>query len=344
MKNKINEMLESIVYVFLIILVIFASVYGSIYIRLIPLLFILGIVGNAIFKRQIITTALGFVISLCINYLKTPTDLMYVLFVSATMSLNVIVGEAFGKYLLKLLSGIKDKERCKDKKILKPTFVLIVTLVIALLIHNITNGSIITYQECKKELNQYLKKNYGSTDTFKEINVNYYMYKNPRYIFYLSNANQNDVYKFTVYVNENDMIIDEYKDSVTSSKVNEINKVLTDCIINLDDSSKYDKLFIKPKIVEDDKISLEISKSVSCIDKITTETFAKEVVSYLEDIKKSSVYEEIEQVELSLKCTGNLSDSLISIIFIDDYDLAIEEKSDISYKYILKSFNMEYDY
>lgn len=343
MENKIKDVFESIIYVFLVILVIFASVYGSIYVRLIPLLFILGIIGNAVFKRQIITTVFGFCVALCINYLKTPSDMAYVLFVSATMCLNIIIGEAFGKYITKLIDGIKEKERFTDKKILKPTFVLIVTLIIALLIHNFTNGSIITYQECRKDLKKYLKENYTNAEKFKEVNVNYYLYKNPRYIFYLSNTEINEVYKFTVYVDEDNMIIDGYKEATQNNKLSEINTALTKCIINLDDSSKYDDINIKPRMVEDDRVSLEISKNVNKINEETTESFAKEIVSYLDDIKKSGVYDKIEQVDLYLKCIEDPNMSLASIIYLDDYNLSVEEKSDISYKYILKALKMEYE-
>lgn len=344
MENKIKDVFESIIYVFLVILVIFASIYGSIYIRLIPLLFILGIIGNAVFKRQIITTVFGFCVALCINYLKTPSDIIYVLFVSATMCLNIIIGEVFGKYVVKLVDGIKEKEKFKDKKILKPTFVLIVTLVIALLIHNFTNGSIITYQECKKDLKKYLKENYTNAEKFKEVNVNYYLYKNPRYIFYLSNVDINEVYKFTVYIDEDNMIIDGYKESTQNNKINEINNALTKCVIKLDDSSKYDNISIKPRIVEDDRVSLEISKNVKEINEETTEEFAKEIVSYLDDIKNSGVYDQIEQVDLYLRCLEDINESLASIIYIEDYNLAVKEKSDISYKYILKALKMEYDH
>lgn len=342
MESKKREVFESFVYIFLIILVIFASVYGSINIRLIPLLFILGIVGNALFKRQIMTTVLGFIVALCINYLKTPTDIAYVFFTSSLMCLNIIMGEVFGKYILKILELIKQKEE-KNKKIV-PICILTFTFVLSILIHNFTNGSIITYQECKKSLNEYLKENYSNFEKFKEINANYYLYKNPRYVFYLANTDIGEVYKFTVYVNEENMIIDGYKEAVQSNKTREINTALTNCILKLEDSSKYDDLSIKAKFANDDKVCVEISKVVNDIDEKSLEKFAKEIVSYLDDIKDSSVYEKIEQIDLSLKCSDKEKTGVASIIYLDEYNLAIEEKSNIPYKYILKALSMEYDY
>lgn len=342
MESKKREVFESIVYIFLIILVIFASVYGSINIRLIPLLFILGIVGNALFKRQIMTTVLGFIVALCINYLKTPTDIAYVFFTSSLMCLNIIMGEVFGKYILKILELIKQKEE-KNKKIV-PICILTLTFVLSILIHNFTNGSIVTYQECKKSLNEYLKENYSNSEKFKEINANYYLYKNPRYVFYLANTDIGEVYKFTVYVNEENMIIDGYKEAVQSNKTREINTALTNCILKLEDSSKYDDLSIKAKFANDDKVCVEISKVVNDIDEKSLEKFAKEIVSYLDDIKDSSAYEKIEQIDLSLKCSDKEKTGVASIIYLDEYNLAIEEKSNIPYKYILKALSMEYDY
>lgn len=343
MENKAREVFESIVYIFLVILVIFASVYGSINIRLIPLLFILGIVGNSLFKRQIMTTVLGFIVALCINYIKTPTDIVYVCFTSSTMCLNIIMGEVFGKYILKIIKLIKEKEENKNKRIV-PVCVLALTFIFSILIHNFTNGSIVTYQECKNSLNEYLKENYSNSEKFREINANYYLYKNPRYVFYLANTDINEVYKFTVYVNEKNMIIDGYKDFVQSNKVREINTVLTNCILKLEDNSKYDDLTIKAKFANDDKVCVEISKIVDNIDDKSLEDFSKKIASYLEDINKCSVYDKIEQIDLSLKCSNEENVGVASIIYLDDYNLAIEEKSNIPYKYILKALSMEYDY
>ena len=342
MENKFKEILESIVYIILLIIVIFASVYGSIYIRFIPLLFLLGIVGNLVFKRKIITTILGFLISLCINYLKTPLDIFYVIFVSATMSLNIVIGEALGKCIYEIVTKIKNKEK-NNKKIAIYGFLSIITLVLALLIHLFTNGSVVSYNESKEKLNDYLEENYSNISKFKELNANYYLYKNPRYIFYLLNTEINEIYKFTVYVNEDNLIIDEYKEVTQKNKIDEIDLKITQAILSLDDKSKYDDLGTKVKFSKEDKITIEISKNVEKIDDTSKEEFSKEIVSYLDDIKNSGVYEKIEQLDLSLKCTSKV-ESIVSIVYLDDYNLVINEKTDLPYKYILKSLNMEYDY
>lgn len=343
MENKTREFFESIVYIFLIILVIFASSYGSISIRLIPLLFILGIVGNAIFKRHIMTTILGFIVALCVNYIKTPTDIAYVFFTSASMSLNIIMGEIFGKYILKIVDIAKEKSDNKKEKTIS-ICILVLTLLLSMLIHNFTNGSVVTYQDCKKSLNEYLRKNYTNPEKFKEINANYYLSKNPRYVFYLANTDINEVYKFTVYLNEKDMIIDGYKEYVQSSKIKEIDSAITNCIVKLEDNSKYDDLNIKAKFANDDKVCIEISKDVEKINDKSLDSFSKEVVSFLEDIKECSAYDKIEQIDLSLKCKNQEEVGVASIIYLKEYNLVIEEKSDIPYKYILRALNMEYDY
>lgn len=344
MESKGKDILESIVYIIFVILVIFASVYGSIYIRLIPLLFVLGIVGNAVFKRQMLTTILGFVVSLSINYLKTPTDIMYVLFISSIMCFNIVMGEAFGKCLQDFITRIKEGESIKDKKGLRTICLLLLTIGTTLLLHSITTGSIGSYQECRKNLSSYLEENYINADKFKEINVNYYAYKKPRYVFYLSNTDIKEIYKFTVYVNEEDMIIDGYKEAVQNNKITQVSNALANSIINSEDSSKYDDFDIKVKTASDDKLCVEICKNVKLIENNTVDEFAKKVALYLDDIKNSGVYDKIEQVNLLLKSKDKPDTSIVSIIYMKEYNLAVEEKSDISYKYILKALKMEYDY
>lgn len=344
MENKLREIMESIVYIFLIVLVIFASVYGSIYIRLIPLLFILGIVGNLVFKRQVLTTILGLVVALCINYLKTPSDIFYVLFISASMCLNIILGEAFGKIILKLISSIKEKKNYFDKKNILFSFAGALLVILELTLHNYANGSIVSYQECRKNLKEYLKENYSNYDRFKEINVSYYAYKNPRYIFYLSNMDVREISKFTVYVNEDNMIIDEYKDLIQNNNISKINDAINSCVVNLEDSSKYDDLNIKVKYSFDDKVCLEISKKVENVDEISTNDFSREVAEFLEDISLIDVYKNIYEIDLSIKSKTNLNEGLASIVYLQEYNAAIEDKSDIAYKYVLKSLNMEYEY
>jgi hypothetical protein len=58
--------IEGIVYSLLIIVTIIAITIGPIYIKFIPILYILGILGNMLFKRPIITSIFACIVSICI--------------------------------------------------------------------------------------------------------------------------------------------------------------------------------------------------------------------------------------------------------------------------------------
>lgn len=57
--------IEGFVYSLLIIVTIIAITIGPIYIKFLPILYILGILGNMLFKRPIITSIFASIVSIC---------------------------------------------------------------------------------------------------------------------------------------------------------------------------------------------------------------------------------------------------------------------------------------
>lgn len=332
---SLKESIGKIIYIVFILLVVFSSIYGNIYIRMVPLLFILGLVGRIGFKKQVMTTFLGFIVSLCINYLKTPSDIAYIFLMSGIMAFHIALGEVFSEFLLKCLK--KEENAKKSKKIISG-ILLVCVFILELGVHQVTNGNPLSYQEAKKKLLDYMNTKYENGNQFQELNVNYYVYPSPRYVFFMVNAG--NVSKFSIYLTDN-VIIDEYEEENKSNQLERIESTLTDCIVRLEDNSKYDNINIKAKFVEDNKICLNIEKNVSTINQEELENFAKEIVSYLEDIKKSTVYQEIDQLLISLKNPTNIQENLVSTIYIEAYEKNLEERSILSYKYILKAFHTE---
>ena len=334
-KIDLKESIGKVVYIFFILLVVFSSIYGNIYIRMIPLLFILGIVGRIGFKKQVMTTFLGFIVSLCINYLKTPSDIAYIFLMSGMMAFHIAIGEIFAECLLKILK--KEENSKKSKKVIG-SVLLFCILIIELGVQQVTNGNPFSYQEAKKKLFEYMNTKYEDVSQFQELNANYYVHPSPRYVFFMVNAGT--VSKFSVYLTDN-VIIDEYEEENKINQLERVESILTDCIVKLEDNSKYDDINIRAKFVEDNKICLNIEKNISTINQEELEKLAKEIVSYLEDIKESTAYQEIDQLLISLKNPTNMQENLVSTIYIEAYEKNLEERSILPYKYILKAFHTE---
>lgn len=337
MEKEINlkESIGKVIYIFLILLVVFSSIYGNIYIRMIPLLFMLGLVGRIGFKKQVMTTFLGFIVSLCINYLKTPSDIAYIFLMSGIMAFHIALGEVFAEFLLKCL---KKEENGKKAKKIASGILFVCVCILELGVHQVTNGNPFSYQEAKKKLFNYINTKYQEGNQFYELNANYYVYPSPRYVFFMVNAG--NVSKFSIYLTDN-VIIDEYEEENKTNQLERVEEILTDCIVKLEDNTKYDNINIKAKFVEDNKICLTIEKNVATINQEELEKLAKEIVSYLEDIKGSSVYHEIDQLLISLKNSTNMQENLVSTIYIEAYEKNLEERSILPYKYILKAFHTE---
>ena len=64
--KNIIKYIEAIIYILAIIVGIFACNSGPIYIKMLPILFILGFVGRIIFDRPVMTTIFGIVTAICI--------------------------------------------------------------------------------------------------------------------------------------------------------------------------------------------------------------------------------------------------------------------------------------
>ena len=104
LNNKTINYIEAIVYICAIIICIFVCNSGPIYIKMLPILFLLGFVGRIIFDRPVVTTIFGIVTSLCIVKLLSNTDFWNNFFLSLCTGLNISLGELFGQYYIKSIT------------------------------------------------------------------------------------------------------------------------------------------------------------------------------------------------------------------------------------------------
>lgn len=343
--KKQLEYIEAVIYILAVIIVIFCKVYGSIYFNFIPLLVILGVVGSLIFKRGVVTTVFGLVVSICIVYTKGNMDLLKNILYSSLIALDIAMGELLGEYLHKSYKKIKESKKRKNKFTKKTVKVYLITLgifVLTILVNNYTNGNVIEYNICKKTLYDYLEKNYGEKENFELISSPYSVGIDSYYNFIVLDKENDDIKILKIYLKDKHKVEDEYKqvniEKNNSNEKENIIKYLTDNNY----LEKYNDLQIDVEYEKKDYIRIKINKEVEVINDENQEIFAKQIVEFLNDIKKYENYNNIKELLLSITNKNNENDIVISNIFIDGYENNLESNKEIPYLYILKSLSIEF--
>src|SRR5574344_1134440 len=234
--------IEAIIYIFIIIISIFVCNSGNIYIKMFPILFLLGFIGKIVFDRPVVITIFGMVTSLCVLKLTTDTQLYKIFFASLCCGLNIALGELFGEYFSKCKKINKSKN---DKKCRKNIFTYVITILVLLIsicVHIYTNGNYVSYFKAQNSIKKYLRENYKD-ETFTICSSSYSFYKIRSYNFKVRHNQKNLTTNFIVLNDKNYAIYDEYKlvlDEQNNIKLNEkLEKFVDDKKINLNNDLKF---------------------------------------------------------------------------------------------------------
>lgn len=343
MKDKLSNIfskknihyIESITYVLSVIVVVIANVFGPIWIRMLPLLFILGIIGKIVFDRPVVTTIFGAIISVCTVYLSGVTDILENIIASGIFTLYIALGEFCGSKIENIY-----KYLICGKKISKKEFYINISYVISIVIictvfHNYTDSNIFIYNSCKNRLENYLSDMYPN-NKFNIVCAKYNFKNENNFNFNVQDEITNDSYKFVVYVDKKLDIYDGIKESQISkieSKVEErINKIL---------DVKYEN--INKKVVKiNEGYELNLIKEVEEINDIEVLDFSNEVSQIIDSIIEIKELENILHVNISLIDKKDKTKSKISTIYLSGYMKNKEEGIQKSYTYIMKSLDIEY--
>lgn len=342
--KKQLEYIEAIVYILAIIIVTFCKVYGSIYFNFIPLLVILGIVGNILFKRGIVTTVFSYIVSICIVYTKGNMSVLENILYSSFIALDIAMGELLGEYIFKTYKKIKEGKKKKkffSKKLLKLYIITFVILVLTIFINTYINGNVIDYNICKRNIYEYIEKNYGNKEDIKILNVKYSVGLDSCYIFNILDTKNYDIKVLKIYLKDKNTVIDEYK-QINKEKNN--NKEKSNLLKYLEENNykeKYNNLNIGIES-ERKELTLQVSKTVDVLDDIQKEIFAKQVVELLSDIKGYENYNIISNLQLTIINNNNKNDMSISNVYMEGYNKNMAEGKEEPYVYILKSLSIEY--
>lgn len=319
---------ESITYILIIMLTIFLNINGSIYFRILPLLFLLGLIGEILFDRPIFTSLWGIGTSFLFITLRGDTTILINLIYSLYIGFLITMGEIFGILIRNIYYSIKDKLNIFGLKLISYYLTAIIILILALFSNNVIMGDIKKYETSKNTLDKYLLKNYNNLEEFKVLNSDYDFFKTKGYIFDIQNTSTSSKYEFIVYKNSN--IYDEYK-------IKENERLEIRYQTNLDEYLKSSGIkeefsnFSFKLEAELTDIILTIEKSVDNVDNLAKSNYVNDIIKIFEKLKGYNEYKNIIQCKLKLSSNENVIESILT-------NFEFEE----NYEYILKSFEVEY--
>ena len=223
---KSNKLIvESIIYITLLITITYLYLAGDIIFRFIPILFILGFIGNVMFKRPIVTALFSFVVSLLVGQILNHANIYNNFLNSGYLSILIILGECAGYFFITLKNN---KEMSKLAYRMNFIYLIIITFS-AILLNDHNNGNLYKYLEAKLTLNNYFKKEYNYTEDIVSKNEHYIRGEDSYYSFDIEIDNK--TYEYLVDSNTY-QIIDKNIDKFSLDKVNEFNLLLSESLKN----------------------------------------------------------------------------------------------------------------
>lgn len=323
--------IEAVVYICAIIVGIFSCNLGNIYIKMLPILFVLGFVGRIIFDRPVVTTIFGIITALCITKITNNSSFVDNLFVSLCNGLNIALGELFGEYFLKSKNLYVKKKKLTNKKVLATYSITLIIFLVSIAIHIYTSGNYVSYFKAKNSLYNYLNENYEG-DNFRIVECKYNFYKTNSYTFEMRNITQSINTNFIVLSNNDYAVYDEYKFVVQSQNNIKVNKEFNKYIKDMDTDLEF-----KIGYLNSGDIKLIISKTIENFDDSEVKEFVSEVEEVVLKLSKVNNELKINIIELNLVDRSNSQNSLIS-----DFDVKDIQKSSNVYEYIINSLTVEF--
>lgn len=324
LKKKYFGYLEGTIYILLTVFVIFTAIAGPIMIKLIPFIFVLGIVGRTIYDRPIITAIFGFIVSVCIIYILGAYSFAYNLMYSLFCFICILMGEVAGMYLIRLI----DKKR-KKKTFKKNIVALLLLLIAGFCLNSYVNGNIFSYLNSMQTLKDYIALNYSDSSNTKIYGGKYVINQYSFYSFKVKNIDVSDekTYEFAVF--SDNKVIDGYENSRLASN----SKILKNKFLNKFDFSKYTSADINIDIKYSDlknNITIIIAKKVNKINSDELNNFSNDVNNILDEISTFDEFSKISKMNISLSDNNYKTDA-------DIYSTNFYDK-----EYYIDSLDIEY--
>lgn len=318
-KEKIKIIAEAVIYVVLVIGASYFTIFGDMFIRMVPLVYILGILGNVMFNKPIITIVLTGVSVCTFGYITENginTDvILYVIYSISMLGLGIVTG-----YILnELYENFKLRKFIKYYTKIAYILSLVVVILIPLFMNNLVNSNMITYLVARNRVNKYVRENYAYSDYYI-VNVSFL----PSYtagVYEFDTVIDGTKVKLNYSLDNEiaDVNMNERKETLDKMLNAEINIILKqNNLQSLDVSGKYE--YSKIATIPD-------SINISMTD--ITESKLDNVLEYITILKGWDKFEKISRI--TIEFAG-------SAMTINKSDLT---KKDITKEYILNGTKYE---
>lgn len=314
-KEKIILTIEAISYVVLILLASYFTICGGLIIRMVPMIYFLGIFGVILFRKPVVTVILNFVSTIVFGVLVEQEFELSIFLFGLYSSFMLICGEITGHILNILYENYKLRKFIKHYTKISYMVVLVVCISIPLFLNNVVNSNFVTYLNAKKKINNYINEHYA----YSHYYIDNVIYKYGAYEFTVTVDTVDVQIEYTLDGNIADISLEKRKEALNKVANAEINMMLKDNnLTNLNIECRYDysKLATIPDVI---KLTIDdINK-----DKV------QDVVSFVNIIKKWNKYSLIDRIYISIEGIS------VSITKKD-----LNEKN-ITEEYLLNGMNIE---
>lgn len=318
---------EGLIYTIVIAIASYLTIYGGLFIKMFPMMFVLGIVGRCIFDKPKTTVFLGTIAFLFIGFVAEYKLDLNLILSTLYSSIMICLGLVVGKYLRTLYFSYKLRVFLGYNKRAVIIFSLILLTVLVIFFNSIINSNPIQYIIAKKKTDTYINKTY-ETNNYNIESVNYSAKNKGGYTFNVNINNEKITLVHKTPSTIEDMELNKRKE-VFSKKGNEVlfnwketEKINEDLVI--DAIYSYSKVGLEPDILYINISAGTGGKGIAFRD--------EKILLIIEAINKLQTFDQYNKI------TG------INII-IDDRIVSIPKKQivqGITKEYIEKGLNVEY--
>ena len=289
-RERLLIVVETIAYILLIVLASYFTICGDMFIRMVPMLYFLGIFGCIMFNKPIVTALLGAVSIFTFGCLTESDINLNIILFSVYAATMILFGETTGYILNLLYENAKLRKFIKYYHKIVYIIGLIVLILIPLFLNNLVNSNMISYLVARKNIDNYMNENYVYTECFvKEI----------KYLPSYSGG----IYEFTVIVDDTEIQLNynnngEIADINLNNRKTNLNKMINaeinillkkNSLTNLNVECRYDysKVSTMPDIIRMSIGNVTISQ-------------IEDVLQFIEVIKKWDRFDEIDRIDISI--------------------------------------------
>jgi len=176
-RERIMIALEAVFYVILVLLTSYFTVCGDLFIRMVPMIYFLGLFGVILFNKPVVSVILTCISTVVFGYIVEQGMNMAIILFSIYSCFMIICGEITGHILNIFHENYRLRKFIKYYTKITYIVVLLLVIVIPLVLNNIVNSNFITYINAKKAIDKYVAENYAYSsyriEDIKYINSKY---------------------------------------------------------------------------------------------------------------------------------------------------------------------------